>query len=438
MDAYPEYKFSCSQAYQYDVIKKRNPDLYERIKKKIKNGQWVPVGGTWIEPDCNIPSGEAMCRQFIFGQRYFEKEFGIRCLEFWNPDVFGYNGQLPQICNLAGIKRFLTQKLSWNHFNKPHHHTFTWEGIDGSEVFTHFPPADTYNADCSIPQLRDNARNYKDHDRSHHSFYLFGYGDGGGGPTKRMIETLKRAKDLEGLPRVTMRSSNDFFDLLEKDCTDRARIIGELYFEYHRGTYTTQAATKRGNRKSEFMLHDVEFLSTIASKHANFDYPAGQIDELWRITLLNQFHDILPGSSITLVYDDAKQHYDQIATEGALLRAAALNAITGTGKGVTPVNTTGFDRAEVAQLPDGSLGYVEAPSYGIGKISSVSDKVKVSRAAKNYILENAHLRAELATDGTLVSLVEKSTGRESMTAPGNLMKLHEDRPTAWEAWDVEP
>jgi alpha-mannosidase len=438
MDAYPDYKFSCSQAYQYDVIKRRNPDLYERIKKKIKTGQWVPVGGTWIEPDCNIPSGEAMCRQFVFGQRYFEKEFGLRCLEFWNPDVFGYNGQLPQICNLAGIKRFLTQKLSWNHFNKPHHHTFIWEGIDGSEVFTHFPPADTYNADCSIPQLRDNARNYKDHDRSHHSFYLFGYGDGGGGPTKKMIETLKRAKDLEGLPRVTMRSSNEFFDLLEKDCTDRVRVIGELYFEYHRGTYTTQAATKRGNRKSEFMLHDVEFLSTIASKHGNFDYPSGEIDELWRITLLNQFHDILPGSSIALVYDDAKMHHDQIASEGAALRASAIEAITGAGKAITPINTIGFDRAEVVTLPDESLAYVEAPSYGIGKVSSASDKVKVSRAGKNYVLENAQLRAELAIDGTLVSLIEKSTGRETMASPGNLLKLHEDRPTAWDAWDVEP
>ena len=150
MDEYPDYKFACSQAYQYWRIKQRNPDLYKRIKAKVKAGQFVPVGGTWIEPDCNIPSGEALVRQFLHGQRFFEKEFGIRCKEFWNPDVFGYNGQLPQIMKLAGIERFLTQKLSWNRFNKPHYHTFTWQGIDGSEVLAHFPPADTYNAVATV------------------------------------------------------------------------------------------------------------------------------------------------------------------------------------------------------------------------------------------------------------------------------------------------
>ncbi len=439
MDDYPQYKFACSQAYQYQMIKDRNPDLYERIKKKVKSGQWVPVGGTWIEPDCNIPSGEALCRQFIAGQRYFEKEFGFRCTEFWNPDVFGYNGQLPQICNLAGIKRFLTQKLSWNHFNKPHHHTFIWEGIDGSEVFTHFPPADTYNANCNIPQLRDNARNYKDHDRSRHSLLLYGYGDGGGGPTKKMLEILKRAKDVQGLPRVTMRSPSDFFDLLEKDCTDRVRLIGELYFEYHRGTYTSQGRTKRGNRKTEFALHDAEFLSAIAAKHGDFEYPAHKLDELWKIVLLNQFHDILPGSSITLVYDDAHRQHAQVLEESQQIRDGALSRLASPRRGeFTPVNTIGFDRAEVATMSDGKLAYVEAPSYGFGSVVSAKDKVRLTRSGKNYILENQHLRAEIAPDATVVSLIEKSTQRESLTAPGNHLKIHEDKPTAWEAWDVEP
>jgi alpha-mannosidase len=162
----------------------------------VKNGQFVPVGGTWIEPDCNIPSGEALVRQFLLGQTYFQKEFGVRCKEFWNPDVFGYNGQLPQIMRLAGIDRFLTQKLSWNKFNKPQHHTFNWQGIDGSEVLAHFPPADTYNAEAKVQELRKNAKDYKDHDRGQHSLMLFGYGDGGGGPVKRMLETIRRAGDL--------------------------------------------------------------------------------------------------------------------------------------------------------------------------------------------------------------------------------------------------
>ena len=247
MDEYKEFKFACSQAYQYDVIKKRNPDLYNRIRReKVKTGQFIPVGGTWIEPDCNIPSGDSLVRQFLVGQTYFRKEFGIQCKEFWNPDVFGYNGQLPQIMRLAGITRFLTQKLSWNRFNKPHHHTFTWQGIDGSEVLAHFPPADTYNSEANVQELRKNAKDYKDHDRSQNSYMLFGYGDGGGGPVKRMIETSAScAKDLQGLPRTQIRTSDDFFTRLEKDITDRPRLIGELYFEYHRGTYTTQVAHRK-------------------------------------------------------------------------------------------------------------------------------------------------------------------------------------------------
>ena len=174
---------------------------------------------------------------------------GRRCREFWNPDVFGYNGQLPQIMRGAGIGRFLTQKLSWNRFNAPPHHTFTWQGIDGSEVLAHFPPADTYNATAEVEELRRSARDYKDHDRSGRSLLVFGYGDGGGGPTPEMLETLRRVRDLQGVPRTSMASSDEFFDALEADAGELPTIVGELYFEYHRGTYTTQAAVKRGNRR---------------------------------------------------------------------------------------------------------------------------------------------------------------------------------------------
>jgi alpha-mannosidase len=449
MESYPDYRFSCSQAAQYEEIKRRNPDLYERIKRRVKAGQFVPVGGTWIEPDCNIPSGEALCRQFLFGQRFFEREFGIRCKEFWNPDVFGYNGQLPQIMRLAGIERFLTQKLSWNAFNKPQHHTFTWEGIDGSRVLAHFPPADTYNAVATIAQLRENARNFKDNDRSHHSLMLFGFGDGGGGPTKRMLETLRRAKDLQGLPRTNLRTSDAFFELLERDITDRPRLVGELYFELHRGTYTSQAAVKRGNRKSEFLLHDIEFLATMATAPAAtrgrssaggaYQYPAGELEALWKLVLLNQFHDILPGSSITLVYDDAAKHYAEIEQRGSTLREAAAKALLGAGAGPAVVNTIGFARGEVVTLPGDELALAEAPSYGVGRVvETPPDVVSVTEVGKHVVLENAHLRAELAPEGTVVSLVEKHTGRESLAGPANLLKLYEDRPGNWDAWDVDP
>ncbi|MGD0092993.1 MAG: alpha-mannosidase, partial [Planctomycetota bacterium] len=282
MDAYPEYKFGCSQACQYAMMQQRNPELFARIQDKVKAGQFVPVGGTWVEPDCNIPAGESLARQFLHGQRYFQKEFGIRCREFWNPDVFGYNGQLPQLMRLAGMTRFLTQKLSWNRFNKPLHHSFTWQGIDGSEVLAHFPPLDTYNALATVPQLRESAAKYKDHDRSRHSYLLFGFGDGGGGPTKRMLEMLRRCRDLQGVPRTRIRDAEEFFSLLERDCTDRPLMIGELYFEFHRGTYTTQAATKKNNRKNEFLLHDVEFLAVCAAHSgatAAYRYPAAELDQ---------------------------------------------------------------------------------------------------------------------------------------------------------------
>ena len=452
MDVYPQYKFACSQAQQYAWIKERNPDLYARIRAKVKSGQFVPVGGTWVEPDCNIPSGEALARQFLHGQRFFRKEFGITCREFWNPDVFGYNGQLPQIMRLGGATRFLTQKLSWNRFNKPEHHTFIWEGIDGSQVFTHFPPADTYNAVCTVQQLRDNARNYKDHDRSRHSMILFGFGDGGGGPTKRMIEMLAHAEDLQGLPRTAIRSSDEFFDLLEEDCTDWAKVIGELYFELHRGTYTTQAAVKRGNRKSEIALHDAEFIATVAMKlGTKYEYPAADLDRLWKLVLLNQFHDILPGSSITLVYEDAAKHHAQVIEESNALSQQAIKAL---GVGCAPrtsqgsnraqsspygvVNTLGFARAEVASAADGKPVYVEAPSYGIGSVAKCPDEVKLTKAAGRIVLENRHLRAELDPDGTVRSLIEKSSGRESLAGPGNQLLIYDDTPTNYDAWDVDP
>ena len=432
MDRYPEFKFSCSQAYQYEVVKERNPALYEKIERYERKGQWVPVGGTWIEPDCNLPSGESLIRQFLYGQRFFEKAFGKRCGEFWNPDVFGYNGQLPQIMQLCGATRFLTQKLSWNKFTQPMHHTFDWEGLDGTKVLAHFPPADTYNADASVKLLRDNARHYKDHDRGKHSLMLYGWGDGGGGPTPHMIETLLRCKDLEGVPRVTLRSSDEFFTLLEKDVTDRPKMVGELYFELHRGTYTTQAQVKRDNRRAEDLLHDVEFLSAVAARKGGFAYPQAQIDKLWKVVLLNQFHDILPGSSITLVYEDTHRQMAEVLAEGETLRAAAL------GSGNSPVNTLDFARAEVATGPGGKPVYVETPAYGVGKIAESSDAVTLTEQGDHLILKNKRLTAKLTKGGRLVSLVDAATGREAVDGEANVLEMYDDKPNNWDAWDIDP
>jgi alpha-mannosidase len=414
MEDYPEYRFACSQAQQYAWIKERNPDLWERLRAAVERGQFVPVGGSWVEPDCNLPSGESLVRQFLYGQRWFEREFGRRHREFWSPDAFGYAGQLPQILREAGITRFLTQKLSWNRFNRPEHQTLVWQGDDGSEVLAHYPPADTYNSVADVPELLKVAREYRDHDHARTSLLVFGYGDGGGGPTKDMLETLRRAADLQGLPRTAQRTSEEFFDALEAGGGDRPVVAGELYFEYHRGVYTSQARTKRGNRRGEQALHDAEFLACLRP-----GYPREELDRLWKLLLLQQFHDILPGSSIRLVYEDAER--DLAAVE------AGANALAGAGE--TLVNTVGFARRDVV----GDALYEAAP-FGMARVVEPGDEVSVDELT----LENAHLRVRLSEDGTVESVLHKASGREALAAPGNRLELYEDRPVAFDAWDIDP
>jgi alpha-mannosidase len=414
MEDYPEYRFACSQAQQYAWIKERNPELWVRLRAAVARGQFVPVGGSWVEPDCNLPSGESLVRQLLHGQRWFEREFGRRHREFWSPDAFGYAGQLPQILREAGITRFLTQKLSWNRFNKPEHHTLVWQGDDGSEVLAHYPPADTYNSDVSVSELLKTSRDYKDHDHSRTSLLVFGFGDGGGGPTKDMLETLRRARDLQGLPRTVQRTSEEFFSALEAEGGDRPVVSGELYFEYHRGVYTSQARTKRGNRRGEQALHDAEFLACLGS-----DYPRDELDRLWKLLLLQQFHDILPGSSIGLVHDEAER--DLAAVE------AGANALAGVGE--TLVNTVGFARREVV----GDAVFAAAP-FGAAQRGEADDEVRVD----GLTLENGHLRVTLSPDGSLASVLHRASGREALAAPGNRLELAEDRPVNFEAWDIDP
>jgi alpha-mannosidase len=438
LDRYPEFRFACSQAQHYDWIRERSPDLYDRIRRHVNAGRWVPVGGTWVEPDCNLPAGESLVRQFLYGQRFFERAFGRRCREFWNPDVFGYNGQLPQIMRGAGIGRFLTQKLSWNRFNRPAHHTFTWQGIDGSEVVAHFPPADTYNAAAEVAELRRCARDYKDHDRSGRSLLVFGHGDGGGGPTPEMLETLGRVRDLQGVPRTTMASSDEFFAALEADAKELPTIVGELYFEYHRGTYTTQGAVKRGNREGERALHDADLLAAIAARVGGAEHPGERLGELWRLLLLNQFHDILPGSSIALVYEDAARDHAEVRAGADAIAEAALAALAAAGGDRAPFNTTGFARAEVAELAGGGLGWVEAPPYGFGALGEAPGAVSIAETGDGFVVQNGVLRAELGRDGRLRSLVELGSGREALAAPGSVLQVYDDRPTAFDAWDIDP
>jgi len=439
MDDYPNFKFACSQAYQYAVIAETDPDLFARIRAKVETGQWIPIGGSWVEPDCNLPSGESLSRQFLYGQRYFEKTFGKRSRIFWNPDVFGYAGQLPQLMREAGMDRFLTQKLSWNRFTAPPHHSFLWRGLDGSEVLTHFPPADTYNGMASMAELRYHAANYKDADRTSQALYLFGYGDGGGGPDAMMVEALTRTQDLLGVPMSTIRSPDDFFDRLDQDADKFASIEGELYFEYHRGTYTSQAEVKRLNRKLEGALQTLEFLSTANLVAGNPAPSRDEVESLWRTLLTNQFHDILPGSSISEVYVRTRRELSETLDGTMALSQQLANALASGGTAPTPINPIGHPRAEVAALPNGELAFVVAAPFSSGTIGSAGDEVVLHENKDgSIVLENRALRAVLAADGSVLSLIHRERGRETLAAPSNRFVLFDDRPTEYEAWDIDP
>jgi alpha-mannosidase len=415
MDEYPDYRFACSQAQQYAWVKERNPDLWERIRAKVASGQFVPTGGSWVEPDFNLPSGESLVRQLLHGQRFFERELGARCTEFWAPDAFGYAGQLPQLIRGAGMARFLTQKLSWNRFNSPDESTFVWQGDDGTEVLVHFPPTDTYNSMATVEELLKTANDSRSLEHSHTSLVVYGHGDGGGGPTREMLEFLTRARDLQGLPRTRLATPEEFFDALDAETTDRPVVVGELYFEYHRGTYTSQALVKRGNRRSEQGLHDAEFLAVARGG----DYPRAELDRLWKLLLLQQFHDILPGSSITLVYEDAARDFAELER--------GIDALIGDGD--TLVNTTCFARREVV----GGI-MVEAAPFAAARAVEADDEVSID----GLTLENVHLRVTLSADGAVESIFHKATGRETLAAPGNRLELYDDDPVAFDAWDIDP
>ncbi len=455
MERYPHYQFVCSQAQQLAWMKAEYPGLYARILEKVKSGQFIPAGATWVEPDTNVPSGESLVRQFLYGQRFFKEEFGEISKVFWEPDVFGYSAALPQIMRAAGVEYFLTQKLSWNEFNKPERHTFYWEGLDGSQVLAHFPPVDTYNSLANVHDVLFNVCNYKDHDRSNHSYLLFGFGDGGGGPTDAMLEQLTRMENVDGLPLVTMRAPQDFFERLEHDLKDKTVWRGELYFENHRGTYTSQAYTKRLNRDSEYRLHDLEFLGVADWVFHQTPYPHQLLRELWQIVLTNQFHDILPGSSIHEVYAEANQRYQEVIRRvDEKVRAYTFTLFDEDEEYYTVVNTLGCARREIVALPSehaaiqqdcqgASLVVVEMPPYSIMDVNFATAaeprQVSIRQVENAYVLENELVQVWINASGQLTRFFEKNSQREVIVpdALGNQLVLYEDKPFAYEAWNVD-
>ncbi|KAF7122120.1 hypothetical protein CNMCM5793_000076 [Aspergillus hiratsukae] len=458
---YPEHRFTASSAQQFKWLKQYYPSVYARVMEKIKQGSFQPIGGSWVEHDTNMPSGESLIRQFLYGQRFFQREFGKRSQTFWLPDTFGYTGQLPQLCRLAGMHRFVTQKLSWNNINNFPHTTFNWVALDGSQVLCHMPPSETYNADAEFSELVNSIDQHKSLDQDASSLLIFGKGDGGGGPTFQQIERLRRFRGLSDtvglLPRVHQgKSVDEFFEELERKAATGTEFVtwyGELYFELHRGTYTTQAKTKWNNRKAEIMIHDIEYLATLASiKNSGYHYPKKEIDDIWEGILLCQFHDCLPGSCIRMCYDDSDKLYADAFASGERLLKGALSALGFLHEASSPdddqgriaLNTLPWPRKELVQLPSSQYAVIKGV-FGVASVEDLpatpAEPVVCVAEVRNGVFElsNGHYKLEIE-NGSIISLVDLLSDNRQVLSPGgkaNQFVIFDDKPLYRQAWDVE-
>ncbi|MFG3344279.1 alpha-mannosidase [Streptomyces sp. NPDC048018] len=426
----PDFVYTMSQAQQYAWIKQHRPEVYARVKKAVAEGRFVPAGGMWVESDTNMPSSEAMARQFVHGKRFFLDEFGIENHEAWLPDTFGFAGGLPQIIKEAGSKWLLTQKISWSQVNSFPHHTFWWEGIDGTRIFTHFPPIDTYNCSMQGREIAHAVRNFKDKGRASHSIAPTGWGDGGGGTTREMIAKAARLRDLEGSARVRWERPADFFAKAQAEYPEPPVWVGELYLELHRATLTSQARTKQGNRAGENLLYEAELWSATAAVRTGLPYPYADLDRLWKTVLLHQFHDILPGSSIAWVHREAERTHAAVAGELTAIVDRAQRALAGPGDAEVLFNSAPHARSGV---PAGGARRAAALPAAPGRCTAEP------RDAGGFVLDNGLLRVAVDGRGLVVSVADLDTGRETV-APGaaaNLLQLHPDFPNMWDAWDVD-
>ncbi|TJZ49498.1 alpha-mannosidase [Streptomyces piniterrae] len=458
-EEYPELVFACSQAQQYAWVRDHQPHIWERIKEAVRAGNWAPVGSMWVESDANMPGGEALARQIVHGKRFFLEELGVETEEIWLPDSFGYTAAFPQLARLAGAKWFLTQKLSWNQTDRMPHHTFWWEGIDGTRVFTHFPPVDTYNSQFHARELAHAERNFADKGRATRSLVPFGWGDGGGGPTREMLERARRLRSLEGSPRVEVEPPARFFEAAHEEYGAAAPVwSGELYLEFHRGTYTSQAKTKQGNRRCEHLLREAELWATTAAVRAGdgarYSYPYDALDRLWKTVLLHQFHDILPGSSIAWVHREARDTYAAVEAELTAIVEGAIGALGAAPDGGLPAvfNASPYDRDEIVETPGQGSGQgseraavaVHVPALSAAAVvpradSAVLPPVRMTSEGDTRTLDNGLLRVRVDADGLLSSVHDLHAGREALApgARGNLLQLHPDHPNQYDAWDLD-
>lgn len=483
MEEFPEYRFMSSQPALYQFLKERHPDIYEKVKARVREKRWEPEGGMWVEADCNLTGGESLVRQFYYGKKFFKDEFGVESKILWLPDVFGYSGALPQIMKRSGIEYFMTTKLAWNQINKVPYDTMMWRGIDGSEILTHLITTlgvgqsekdyfTTYNGMLHPDAIIGGWRRYQNKDINNDILVAYGYGDGGGGPTRDMLETSGRMeKGIKGIPAVRQAFAGTYFRELEKRVSGHKRLPvweGELYFEYHRGTYTSMGRNKRANRRCEQMLMDVELLQVLTDTARPGD-AAGQkereeLEKIWKMVLLNQFHDILPGSSIAAVYEVTKQEYAYIEDRLQDWICEKLERLTKKeDKTVTIFNTLGFNRSDVVclgqvpggmlrdendrlypiqQTSDGAVAYVEhVPSKG-GRTFAIMETP--ADGADPFIIsereiETPFYKVVFDERGLITSIVDKECSREIVQNDrrANVMTMYEDKPMNYDCWDVD-
>ena len=440
MDEYDEYIFSASQPQLYQWMKDKYPELYDRVKVAIQNNRWEPLGGMWVESDTNIPNGESLVRQFLYGKAFFKKEFEHELKNLFLPDVFGYSGAIPQIMKKSGVDYFTTIKLSWDKFVKYPHETFFWQGIDGTEVLVHMPPEGTYNGPAAPRALLRLEENYQDKDVTNQALMIYGVGDGGGGPSRDHLERLRRTKDLDGVSKVKHAFISDFFETLEKDSDKFHTWVGELYLGHHQGTLTTQGKSKWYNRKCEFAFRDLEYSAVLGGIYSDVDYPGQELEDMWKEVLLYQFHDIIPGSSIKRVYDESLPRYESIFNRTIELTQSAWDSLiatidsSGFNNPTIIRNSLSWEREEWLKLND-EWQKVTVPSMGHTVVESQSNESSNFHAkATESTIENDLLKVTFNREGFLESIFDKEQNRDVLVENqiGNNLTVYEDDGDAWD------
>ena len=476
MEKYPEYIFIQTQPQLYDYLKEDYPDIYEHIKKRVAEGRWEPSGAMWVECDCNLASGESIIRQILVGKNFFKKEFDYESEFLWLPDVFGYSWALPQILKKSGVNTFMTTKISWNDTNRLPYDTFIWRGMDGSEVTTHFVTTTelndvtyTYNGESRPYAIKGVWDNYRNKDLNRDLLISYGFGDGGGGPTREMIKYIEAAKLMPGIPNVETGRATEYFRKLNETIKENPYNgylpiwDGELYLEFHRGTYTSQGYNKKMNRFMEYKLREEEMLSVFAEKFFNKPYNREEFLKAWKIVLCEQFHDILPGSSIHEVYEDSHEEYERALKyiENAT-KAAKASLVNEKEDAFTLFNQANWERDSIVKIPAGAKAYEYTDSEGntlsshrCGEqdhvyvkglkplvFSTITRRAKASNEASSFTentVETPYYIVSWDDKGRLVRLYDKSADREVIPEGkfANVIQIFEDKPRCFDAWELE-